>query len=450
MTSFETLQSRVAGPVRTPSDDGFIEAVSGFNLYFSNTPDAVVGVMSANDIVESVRFAAENDLTVSVQATGHGAHHLIDGGILLDTSRLDSVSIDQDARLAKIGAGTRWAAVVAAAAPLGLAPITGSSTNVGVVGYTLGGGLGPLARSHGFTSDYVRSARLVTPEGELVTASAEENPDLLWAIRGGKGGFGIVTEMTIELVELPSLYAGSVMFPEPVIESVLRTWIDYTKTADPRVTTSVAIYHFPDVEQLPPPMRGQTLAAVRFAFPGEANEGEKLAAPLRALSPVIMGQLGPLPLTDVALIHNDPADPGPGWSRGALLNDLDGDFAAALLGAVGPGTPVMIAEIRHVGSATSHDVPSGSSVGGRASGYTLSLIGAPNPALFETVLPAASQQVLDAVAQWVSPETNINFAGTPDLDTFRAAWPPAIYERLEAIRAKYDPHGRMAYGPARA
>lgn len=452
MTSFELLQSRVAGPVRTPSDEGFAAAVSGFNLYYANTPDAVVGVMSAADVAESLTFAAQNGLTVSVQATGHGAHHLIDGGLLIDTSRLDSVTIDADARTATVGAGARWASVVAAAAPHGLAPITGSSTNVGVVGYTLGGGLGPLARSHGMSSDYVRSAQVVTPAGEIVTASADENPDLLWAVRGGKGGFGIVTELTLALAHVPSLYAGNLTFPAPAIESALRTWIEYTKTADDRVTSSVAIVHFPDVGFVPEPMRGQTLMSLRFAYPGDVAEGERLAGPLRALGPVVMGALGPLPLTDVGLIHNDPAEPALAWGRGAMLNDLDDDFATAFLGLVGPGaqTPLMAAELRHIGAATHRDVPEGSSAGGRASGYTLQLIGAPDPTLFESVLPAAAQGLLDAIDRWVSPEMTINFVATHDLESFRAAWPPAVFERLEAIRNQYDPQRLLAYGPQRS
>lgn len=452
MTDFSLLQSRVAGPVRTPADDDFAAAVSGFNLFFQNTPHAVVGVMSTADVAAAVAFAAANDLHITVQATGHGLHHTIEGGLLIDTSRLDAVTVDADARIATIGAGARWAAVVASAAPLGLAPVTGSSTNVGVVGYLLGGGLGPLSRSHGFSSDYLVSATVVTPDGEVVEASADTNPDLLWALRGGKGGFGVVTEIRLQLVDMPSLYAGSLMFPEPAIEAVLRGWIDYTKTADDRVTTSAAIYHFPPVEQLPPHLRGQTLISLRFAFPGERQEGEKLAAPLRALGPVIMDQLGALPTSDVALIHGDPTDPGPGWGRGALLNDLDGDFATVLLAAVGSGvqTPIMITEMRHLGAATRVDVAGGSSVGGRASGYTLSMIGAPNPALFDEVLPGVTQQLLDGIARWVSPETSINFVGEPDLATFVSAWPPATFERLEKLRAQLDPKGLMAYGPPRA
>ncbi len=165
-----------------------------------------------------------------------------------------------------------------------------------------------------------------------------------------------------------------------------------------------------------------------------------------------MGALGTLPLTDVGLIHNDPAEPGMSWGRGALLNDLDDEFATTFLGLVGSGaqTPIMAAELRHIGAATHHDVPEGSSAGGRASGYTLQLIGAPDPALFDSVLPAAAQGLLDAIGRWVSPEMTINFVATHDLESFRAAWPPAVFERLEAIRNQYDPQRLLAYGPQRS
>lgn len=454
MTDFSALKSSVSCPVFERSDPGFDAAVLGFNLYYAQSPDVVVQAADTADVVEAVRFAAAHSLPVRVQATGHGAHHLITDGLLIDTRRLDGVSIDTAAQTATFGAGTRWASIVAAAARHGLAPSTGSSANVGAVGYLLGGGLGPLARSHGVSSDYVRSVNLVTAHGELVTASGTSNPDLFWALRGGKGGFGVVTEMTIELFAIPSLYAGSLTFAGEQLETVLTAWTEYVRTADANVTTSIAFVHFPPVEPVPEHLRGQTMVSVRFAYPGTAEDGERLAAPLRAAAPVLIDALGPMALGDVASIHADPTDPTPAWGRGLLLKGagqpaLDGEFVSTLLEHVGVGvpSPVMVVELRHLGAATTLDVPGGSAAGGRSSDFTLMLVGIPNPALFDTALPAAVDALVNAIRRWVSPETTINFAGGAQAAEFESAWPAETFARLAAVRAEVDPAGLFAYGP---
>jgi hypothetical protein len=340
--------------------------------------------------------------------------------------------------------------VLEAAAEHGLTGIPGSSPNVGVVGHLLGGGLGPLARSHGFSSDYLVGATVVTGTGETVEVSEEQNADLLWALRGGKGGFGIVTEARVRLVELATLYAGALFFGTEHIEQAFRTWLDWTTVADPEVTTSVAIIRFPDLDVVPEPFRGRQLLSLRFAYPGSDDAGALLAEPLRTAAPVTLDMLGELPAVQMGAIHSDPDEPGPGWNRGLLLDPLDQDFATAFLGALGAGTdaPFIAAELRHLGSATAVDLPEGSAVGGRDAAYTLVLIGVPDPSLFETVLPAAGDRVVEAIRPWVHPHTNINFAGHPSTtEEFESAWPVASLPRLAALRRRLDPAGILTFGP---
>jgi hypothetical protein len=449
--SLENLRALVTGPVLSPSDGGFAEEVSAFNRAVVHTPDVAVGVTSEADVVEAVRFAAVNGLPVRMQATGHGAESAITDGLLITTRRLDALSIDAAARIARIGAGVPWSAVLTAAEPLGLTAITGASGTVGAVGYTLGGGVGPLSRSHGFSSDYARGFTLVTADGSVVTANAEENSDLFWALRGGKGGFGVVTEMLFELVPLAEFYAGSVFFDTPHIEAVLRSWIDWSATADDQVTTSVAILRLPDFDAIPEPLRGRTVLNLRFAYPGAAAEGERLAAPLRGLAPAMIDTIGVLPTSKVGLIHNDPTEPAPGWVTGGLLSAVDQDFAGELLATVGPEqqVPLIVVEVRHLGARTAIDVPEGSAVGGREAGYTLTVVGVPNPSLFAEVLPAVAAQLTTAIAPWISPQTTINFAGDgSDAERYRRAWAPEVHERLDTIRHSWDPAGLFAYGPA--
>jgi len=450
MTDVMSLKSRVTGPVLVPSDSGFAEEVAAWSASHIHTPDVAVGVSSAQDVSEAVQFARANSMPVRVQATGHGAEFDITDGVLIVTRRLDSVQVDPVARVATVGAGVPWGRVVQAAAEYGLAPITGSSSTVGVVGFLTGGGLGPLARSHGFASDYVRGFTAVTADGAIVEATAQTNPDLFWALRGGKGGLAIVTEVRVQLIELAEFYAGSLVFDAPDIEAALRAWVEYTATADATVSTSVAVMRMPDFPFIPEPVRGRTLLSIRFAYPGDARTGEKLAEPLRSAAAVYIDQLTQIPTSAVATIHGDPTDPSPTITFGRMLTGVDQELVTAMLEHVGAGqhAPFVSVELRHLGNRTAVDVPEGSAVGGRAGAFTLSMIGAPNPALFETVIPGAGAALLQAIDPWIFEETTINFLGSVRTDqAFESAWPRGIRERLTAVRTEYDPSGLFAYGP---
>lgn len=442
----QELAAQLSGPVFAPGDAGYADEVAGFNLAVTHTPQLVVGAATEADVVAAVRYAAAHGLAVRMQATGHGAARPITDGLLISTRRLDTLRIDGD--VATIGAGVRWGEVVAAAAPLGLAPITGASPTVGAVGLLLGGGIGPLARSHGVASDRVLGATVVTADGSVVDASPEGDAELYWALRGGKGGFGVVTEMRVRLVPLAELYAGSLTFDAPHAEAVLRGWIEWTATASDDVTTSLLLIRFPDLEAVPAPVRGRFLATLRFAYPGSTAEGERLAAPLRALAPVEVDALRPMPLADVAQIHADPTEPGMAWGWGGLLEPLDQDFATVLTQQFHPAAPIPFLgiELRHLGAATARDVDGGSAAGGRDGAFAIHVIGAPDPSLFAEVLPAAAAGFRRAIGRWIAPKTTVNYAGAIASDAeFRAAWPDAAFDRLAEIRRRVDPAGVFAY-----
>ena len=328
-TDVAALRDRVSGRVLARGDlpDGgptAAEAVAAHSTLVAHDPDVAVLAETEADVVEAVRFAAHHGLPVRSHATGHGQSSPITDGVVLGTNGLAGVEVDPASRVARIGAGTRWSAVVDAAAEHGLAPVTGSSTSVGVVGYTLGGGYGPLTRSHGLTSDRVRGFRVVLADGSVVEAGPDTEPDLFWALRGGKGGLGVVTRLDLELVPLRTLYAGSLTFDAPHVEEVLRGWAAWTATAPDDVTTSVAVLALPDLPFVPEHLRGRTVLALRFAYPGDPAEGERLAAPLRALAPALADTVGELPVTAVATIHADPEDAGPSWVYGAGLRRSTG------------------------------------------------------------------------------------------------------------------------------
>ncbi|GEK21911.1 FAD-binding oxidoreductase [Cellulomonas xylanilytica] len=438
--SSHPLATLVAGPVLTPDDDGFADEVAPHNRAVVNSPDVVVGATSTQDVVAAVRWAADQGVHLTVLATGHGATVPVTAGVLLTTRRLGGVDVDPDARVATVGAGALWTDVVPVADAHGLTPVAGSSTHVGVVGYLLGGGLGPLARSHGYSSDYLESLTVVTGTGEVVEASADEHPDLFWALRGGKVGLGVVTQVRLRLVAIPELYAGSLFFDAEHIETALRGWLAWTATADAETTTSAAIIRFPDLDAVPPFLRGRTALTLRVARPGDETAGEAAAAPLRALAPTFLDTVGVLPVARSAEIHNDPTQPGPSWVRGTMLSHTDDDLATAWLGAVGPGAgqPFVAVELRHVAGATGADVPGGSAVAGRGAAFVTGLVGV-DPTQFGTTMPAAADAVAEALAPWTAAELNPNFAGRGT-----AAWAPVTAERLTEVRRTYDPAGVLA------
>lgn len=448
------LAETLAGPVLPRGAEGFTEEISGYNLAGPVDPDVVVGAASHDDVVAAVQFAAAHDLPVYAQATGHGNYAAISRGVLVQTSRLDSVQIDPETRLATVGAGVTWGAVYEAASPHCLTPITGSSPGVGAVGLVLGGGIGPLSRTYGFASDYARQFQVVLHDGTAVTVTKDQEPELFWALRGGKGGFGVVTSMTVELVPQSTIYGGGIFFAKEHASEVFHTWLDWTKTVPNTVTSSACLVRFPPLEGIPEPLRGKTILHVRYVYtgPDDADDerrarGEELAAPLRAVAEPVLDTVGLISTSLTGTVHQDPPDPMPVWEQGALLNDIGHEFVDALFAHVGPEVevPLNAVEVRHIGGAMKED--RGGAVGGRSADYTVVLIGRPDPSLFDKELPQLGAAVQKDIQQWYCTETNYNFAGCPKTaEDFARNWPPATFDNLVKVRNRYDPPRRFPIG----
>src|SRR3954468_4290645 len=256
LSTLDVLRRQVAGPVLEPGDAGYEEEGASFNQIVSHRPPIVVGAVCSDDVAATVRFAVQHGLAVAVQSTGHGASFPVEDGVLINTRRMTSVSIDVQRGVARIGAGAKWAAVIEAAAPYGLAPLSGSTSDVGAVGYTLGGGLGPLGRRYGFAADMIRSAEVVTGEGRIRTVTEDDDTGLLWGLAGGKGNLGIVTELEVGLVPVARLYGGALFFPGADARTVLHAWREWVQTVPEEMTSSVALIRLPNNDHVPPPLRG--------------------------------------------------------------------------------------------------------------------------------------------------------------------------------------------------
>ncbi|GAA3449920.1 FAD-binding oxidoreductase [Dactylosporangium matsuzakiense] len=444
MTTALTSLPAVAGPVYVPGDEGFAAEVFSWNVATTHEPLAVVGATNAQDVAEAVRWAGTLGLPVAVQATGHGAVRPAKGGILITTTRMAEVSVDPVARVARAAAGARWSQVIAAAAPHGLAPLSGSSSQVGVVGYTLGGGVGPLGRKHGFAADHVRRVEIVTADGALRTVDADHEADLFWAVRGGKGNFGIVTAIEFDLVAAAEFFGGGIYYPGRHASEILQVYSQWSARLPEEMSTSVALLRLPDAPMVPPPLRGALTVHLRVCFLGRPEEGEALLAPMRAAAPSIIDDIAVLPYAAIDAVHRDPTDPMPSRERGVLLDALTPETVERIVAAAGPDVdiPVPMVEIRHLGGAFTRPPAVANAVSGRGAQYVLFAIGLGLPEL-APVVDAAIERIL---AVDTVPGGLMNFSGGAGPEAIQANWAPADRDRLLRVKRSYDPTNVFSSG----
>jgi len=435
-------------PTTAARPDEARELVSGFHAGFEHAPQIVVAPLSAADVVSALAFAREQDLAVTVVGRGHGHVRAIRDGMAMTTTNLSGVAVDPVARTARVGAGTTWAEVLQATAPHAMAPIVGSDPSTGAVGYVLGGGLSPVGRTFGWAADHVRSFEVVTAAGEVLTASTSEHPDLYWALCGGGGGAVVVTAMTIDLVEVATVYGGGLYFGAADAGSVVRTFAAWSSTLPESFNTSFALLRMPDLEVVPRPLRGQYVVHVRVAATMAAAAAEQVLAPVRAAGTPLLDTLTDMPFAAIGSVHADPPGPSVSHTGGVLLRRFDVAAAEALLGVAGPGSslPILGVELRVMGGALRRPGPVDSCVGGRDAAAHLFVV---TPPVLdhgaEGAFVDAAGQVFATLAPWATGGTNSNFHGILNhrLDLGRP-WASDVEERLAQVRRRYDPSGLIA------
>ncbi|TDD04313.1 FAD-binding oxidoreductase [Nonomuraea deserti] len=369
------MRSVVDGRVLLPGDDGFEQASKAWNLSVEQPVAAVVEARDAGDVAALVRYAGKAGLSVSAQPSGHGASGDTEGVILLRTGRLGEVEVRPEELLARVGAGVRWGEVLAAAGKHGLTGLAGSSPVVSVTGYTLGGGLSWFSRKHGFAADSVRAFDVIGADGEPARVTADSDPDLFWALRGGGGDFAVVTAIEFELHPAPALYGGRIMWPGHRTHEVFEAFRELTAEAPDELTLWFNRVRFP---QAPP------MVALDLAFLGTEDEGRALLGRLDRIDDVIADKRGDVAVADLGDITADPTDPAPGRSRAELLTGLDDAAAVTLLDS--PIEPLVAVQIRHLGGALARQLTGAGPAGPLAEPYLLYLFGiAPTPELVAAV-----------------------------------------------------------------
>lgn len=436
-----TWMNDFTGPVFQPGDGGYDGERSGFNLAVEHRPALIVGATGAEDVRAAVTSAASRGLPVAVLATGHGPAVTADGAVLVNTRRMNGVQVDAAAATARVEAGVRWQRVLEATTPYGLAPLNGSSPNVGAVGYTLGGGAGLLGRRYGYAADHVRGFEVVTADGRLRQVSADLEPDLFWALRGGKGNFGVVVAMEIDLFPVARLYGGGLYFPAEATSDVLHAYAEWAAAVPEEMASSVMLIHYPDDPAVPGPLRGRFVTHVRIAHSGPAEEGERLTRQLRDLGPRLLDTVGEMPYAQVGSIHHEPTEPAAAYDTNVLLGHLDAHAVDTLVSLAGPEADApFVVELRHFGGAYARPPAVPNAVGGRDAAFSLYSGSLLDPDRIEENR-LAHGTLNDKMRPWCTGGSFVNFLGIDDagVERVRTAYTPADFTRLTELKSRYDP-----------
>ncbi len=444
----ESLKQQVNGSVITPADPAYETTRRGWNLAVDQHPALIIVAESAADVIAAVNFARAQELGVAVQSTGHGVQQPADDHLLIVTSRLKGVQVDAGARTARAGAGVVWEEVIHAAAPHGLAPLLGSSPHVGIVGYSLGGGIGWLARHYGLAADSIRAIEVVTADGVLRRASASENADLFWGLRGGGGNFGVVTALEFALYPVATLYGGFIVYPGETAREALGFYRDWVETLPDEQTSSITVVNFPALAQLPEAIRGQTKVIMRAAYDGDAAEGARYIQQWLDWRQPLVNTFHELPFTEVGTISNDPVNPSAGYGTNEMFDELS-DEALDIIAqhATNKASPLVLHELRHAGGAIARVAPDANAISNREAKFYFQL-GGP---LFAPDSKAKSAAYMRQIRTDLQPHLRggvyLNFmSGGEAVNRAKDAYRPEAYQRLLALKQQYDPANLFRFG----
>jgi FAD/FMN-containing dehydrogenase len=433
------LGGRIDGDVVLPGEPRWDIARQAWNLAVDQRPVAVVYPESAEDVAQTVRFAAERGLRIAFNAGGHNAGP-IDWSrdtLLLKTERMRGIEIDAATRRARIEAGVQGKPLALAAAEHGLAYLSGTSPDVGVVGYSLGGGLSWMVRTFGLACNSIRAAEVVTADGRLVRIDRDTEPDLFWALRGGGGNVAAVTALELELFPVTEIYAGALFWPIERATEILNTWRGWIETVPEACESLGRMLQFPDLPFLPDHLRGRSFVLVEAAIIGSEADAAALTRPLRDLGPEF-DTVALMPASDLSLVNMDPDFPLPYAGDGILLNDLDAAAIDEIVTAF-VGSPLLHVEVRHLGGAAGRRSPDHGVLDAIDQPFVCFTFGiAPDAEAVEAVEHHA-RQLLGALGPWDSGRRYLNFAES-QMDP-RSIFPVETYERFRQVKARYDPAG---------
>ena len=432
----EALPLNVRGPVLRAGNDEYESARHIWNGMIDRHPDIIVRATGAADVAAVVNFARKENVPLAIRGGGHSAagKSVSDGGITLDLSLMKGIRVDPARRTALVQPGVTWADFDAETQAFGLATTGGIVSTTGVAGLTLGGGIGWLSRTYGLSSDNLLSVDIVTADGKLRTASAEQNADLFWAVRGGGGNFGVVTSFEFQLNPVgPTVFAGLMVWPRPMAYDVLRAYREFTQGAPENASAYAGLGTSPD---------GVPIVIVVGFHHGPTEEGEALFAPLRRLGPPVADMLQPMPYTAAQKLLDGLNPPGNRiYWKSSILRNIDDDVLETIIdqSATMP-SPLSAALIEFYGGATNRVDTESTAYPLRNATYSVNAISSWTDPSQDTENVAWARGLWEAVQQFSPGSVYVNFLGVGDQgeDRVRAAYGPN-YSRLSRLKAKYDP-----------
>jgi FAD/FMN-containing dehydrogenase len=440
VAGLEGLRRRIAGEVITADHPEYAEARKVHDIHFDRRPLAVVRAACADDVAETVRFVRQAGLPLAVRSGGHSVTGFssVDGAVVIDLSGMKNVSIDAAARTALVQPGTTSGDFAGPAHAYGLALSTGDTSSVGFGGLTTGGGIGFMVRKYGLAIDNLLSARVVTAEGEQVTASETENPDLFWAIRGGGGNFGIITEFEFRLAPVGQVYGGALVLP--ATKEVVRGYLDYVADAPDDLTTITFVMHAPPAPFIPEERVGELVLFILPVWTGSIEDGEKAMAPLRALAEPVADTVAPMPYPVIYDYTAEAAAPHAAEVRSMFSDEISDETIDAILAAMKNATsPFSMVNLRGLGGAMADVGRDETAFAHRDARYLTLVIG-----LWLDENEDGTPHVEWTKDLWdqIKHDANgvyVNFVADEGPGRVVDAYGEATFAKLAAIKAKWDP-----------
>ena len=439
--ALDSLAARLGDRIAFPGDARWDAVRTPWNLAVLQQPAAVATPADVDELHELVAAAHRDGLQVAVQPSGHGASGTADGTVLVRTAAFDRLEVDADARVARIGAGVRMGRVLEALAGTGLVSMPGSSAVVNATAFTLAGGHGWFARSFGFSSSSLRAVELLTADGRHRWVRDADDPELLWALRGAGGAFGVVTAIEVDLHPAPVLTGGRLVFDGDEAAAVFRAVVAAGRTAPRSLALHAGAVRVPDVSEAPAELRGRTIVSVESVELGDSDEARAALDAVRAAGSPMLDTIGPIDVPALTAIAEEPTDPSPGYGWSTLV-DLDEDLVDRLVEAwQSPAAQaVMATGFRVLGGALA-EPPLHPSIAGAVreshvvSGHAMGLpeLAEPAQAGFAALRAALGRGASDrAFATFLAPG-----------DGYSAAYAESDVARAARVKVTVDPENRF-------
>jgi FAD/FMN-containing dehydrogenase len=434
----------LAGVAIAPGDADYDRARAVWNAMIDRRPAVIARCRGVSDVRIALRFAREHGLPIAVRGGGHNVagNSVCDDGIVVDLSPMKGIHVDPRARTARVQPGVTLGELDRETQVFGLATPTGLISMTGIAGLTLGGGLGWLARRDGATCDNLVSAEVVLATGEVVTASDHDDADLLWALRGGGGNFGIVTSFEYRLHSVgPQVLAGAIFHRGDDAREILRFYRDFTADAPDELTVNAVLMTAPEAPFLPPEAHGTPALALALCYAGDPEHGERVLRPLRAFGHPLADLVAPMPYTALQTMFDAGYPPGLQnyWKSSYLDRLSDGAIDAALNGARRKTSPLSSFYFEPLGGAIARIEPDEAAFGHRDAAFDFNILSVWSDPTESAEHIAWTRALWQAMQPFASDGVYVNNLGDEGPDRVRAAYAPAAYDRLTALKDRYDP-----------